>query len=90
MLTVRIYGYEFFIIAISQEHEADFLAEPLCLLIPFNDPWFLSQTTPDFINKIFRKFSQFWSGKSSLQEVLDMPKANQDLGLFLGVLILTK
>ena len=27
---------------------------------------------------------------SSLQEVLDMPKANQDLSLFLGVSILTK
>ena len=37
-------------------------------------------------NKIFGKFSQFWSGKSILQEVLGMPKANQDLGLFLGVM----
>ena len=33
----------------SQEHEPGFLAEPFCPLIPFNDPWFLSQRLPEFI-----------------------------------------
>ncbi len=40
--------------------------------------------------KIFGKFRQWPSGKSSLQEVLDMPKAKPDLSLFLVVSILTK
>ena len=35
-------------------------------------------------NKIFGKFNQLWSGKSILQEVIDMPTANKNLGLFLG------
>ncbi len=39
--------------------------------------------------KTFGKFSQFRSGKSFLQEVLDMPKTNQDFGLFLGAMFLT-
>ncbi len=38
-----------------------------------------SQSDQDFI------FSKLFSGKCNLEEVLDMPKANQDLGLFLGV-----
>ncbi len=46
-------------------------------------------TTVKHRMRIFGKFSQFWSGKCILQEVLDMPKAKQDLGLFLGVMILT-
>ncbi len=35
--------------------------------------------------KIFEKFRQFYSGKSSLQEVFTMIKGKQDLGLFLVV-----
>ena len=55
-------------------------SQAFCPLIPFKDPLFLSQRPPGFIQPILvrKKYSP-----------IDMPKANQDLGLLWGVMILT-
>ena len=68
----------------SQEHEPVFFGQAFLFPNTIHRPLILVPKTPRI-----HKFSQFWPGKSIFQEVLDMRKAKQDLGPFLGVMILT-